>query len=50
MIHGIANSWTAAELNHPKLDWTQGCIAVTNREMDEILSLVRVPTPIEIFP
>ncbi len=50
MIHGIANSWTAAELNHPNLDWTQGCIAVTNREMDEILSLVRVPTPIEIFP
>ncbi len=50
MIHGIANSWTATELNHPNLDWTQGCIAVTNREMDEILSLVRVPTPIEIFP
>ena len=50
MIHGIANSWTAAELNHPALDWTQGCIAVTNREMDEILSLVRVPTLIEIFP
>ena len=50
MIHGIANNWTAAELNHPKLDWTQGCIAVTNREMDEFLSLVRVPTPIEIFP
>jgi murein L,D-transpeptidase YafK len=50
MIHGIANGWTPVELGHPSLDWTQGCIAVTNREMDEIWRLVKTGTPIEIHP
>jgi hypothetical protein len=27
-----------------------GCVAVTNEEMDEIWNLVRVGTPIEIKP
>jgi len=31
-------------------DWTDGCIAVTNEEIDEICSLVKVGTPIEIRP
>jgi murein L,D-transpeptidase YafK len=31
-------------------DWTQGCIAVTNAEMDEIWSLVPDGAPIEIRP
>lgn len=30
-------------------DWTWGCIAVTNREMEEIYSMVRVGTPIAIY-
>lgn len=50
MIHGIANDWTAHQLNHPDLDWTQGCIAVTNREIEEIWASVRDGTPIEIYP
>jgi len=50
MIHGLAKGWTAKQLGHPWLDWTQGCIAVTNREMDEIWRLVDVGTPIEIDP
>ena len=50
MIHGIANDWTAEQLNHPNLDWTQGCIAVTNREMDEIWASVRDGTRIDIYP
>jgi L,D-peptidoglycan transpeptidase YkuD (ErfK/YbiS/YcfS/YnhG family) len=29
-------------------DWTNGCVAVTNREMDELLRLVRVGTPVTI--
>lgn len=33
-----------------QFDWTQGCIAVLNHEMEEIWELVDVPTPIEIFP
>jgi hypothetical protein len=31
-------------------DWADGCIAVSNDEMDEIGKLVRVGTPIEIKP
>ncbi len=50
MIHGIANDWTARQLNHPNLDWTQGCIAVTNREIEEIMASVQDGTPIEIYP
>ncbi len=31
-------------------DWTAGCIAVKDGEMEEIYSMVRVGTPIFIFP
>ncbi|MEA1048683.1 L,D-transpeptidase [Lamprobacter modestohalophilus] len=31
-------------------DWTDGCIAVGNEEMDEIWRLVRDGTPITILP
>ncbi len=31
-------------------DWTAGCIAVTNREMEDIYAMVRDGTPIDIFP
>ncbi len=30
-------------------DWTWGCIAVTNEEMEEIYAMVRVGTPIAIY-
>lgn len=50
MIHGLPNKITAKQVNHPVLDWTQGCIAVTNREIDEIWSLVKDGTEIEIRP
>jgi murein L,D-transpeptidase YafK len=50
MIHGLPNRVSASAVNHPKLDWTQGCIAVTNREMDEIWAAVEDGTPIEIYP
>lgn len=50
MIHGLPNRWSAKQVGHPTLDWTQGCIAVTNQEMDEIWRLVQIGTPIEIHP
>ena len=50
MIHGLPDDVTAEYLGHPKIDWTQGCIAVTNREMDELWRLVETGTPIEIHP
>jgi len=50
MIHGLPNRMSAARVGHPTVDWTQGCIAVTNREMDEIWRLVEPGIPIEIRP
>ncbi len=31
-------------------DWTWGCIAVTNKEMEEVYAMVRTGTPISIYP
>jgi len=50
MIHGLPNGRRAGDMNHPRNDWTNGCIAVTNDEMDEIWSLVEDGTTIIIFP
>ena len=33
-----------------KADWTSGCIAVTNKEMEEIYAMVKFGTPILIKP
>lgn len=33
-----------------KADWTAGCIAVTDRQVEDIFAMVRVGTPIEIYP
>ena len=35
---------------HWRFNWTNGCIAVTNREIDEIWQRVEVGTPIDIRP
>lgn len=34
----------------PNFDWTSGCIAVLDDEIDEIFGLIKVPTPIQINP
>lgn len=48
MIHGQMNGFGhLAGLNQQR-DWTDGCIAVTNDEMDEIMAAVKVGTAIEI--
>ena len=44
MIHGLKDG------QQRETDWTQGCIAVTDQEMDEIWNLVDDGTPIEILP
>jgi murein L,D-transpeptidase YafK len=49
MIHGLRNGlagWLGRL--HRLVDWTAGCIAVTNDEMDEIWRLVPDGTSIEI--
>jgi murein L,D-transpeptidase YafK len=50
MIHGLPNGrgWLGAV--HRAMNWTDGCIAVTDDEMDEIWNLVPDGTPIEIKP
>jgi L,D-peptidoglycan transpeptidase YkuD (ErfK/YbiS/YcfS/YnhG family) len=35
---------------YQRRDWTDGCIAVQNEEMDEIWRAVRDGTPIRILP
>jgi murein L,D-transpeptidase YafK len=50
MIHGLPNGVPAMRVGHPWNNWTNGCIAVTNREMDEIWSLVDDGTTIIIYP
>ena len=50
MIHGLParQAWVGAA--HRDFDWTEGCIAVTNEEIEEIWSVVPVGTPILITP
>ena len=50
MLHGLPNGFGWLDAAHRALDWTDGCIAVTNQEMDEIWELVPNGTPIEIKP
>jgi murein L,D-transpeptidase YafK len=50
MIHGLPNGIPAIRVGHPWNNWTNGCIAVTNQEMDEIWSLVEDGTTIIIYP
>lgn len=45
MIHGQRNGGARRDG-----DWTQGCIAVTDQEMDEIWSLVPDGVAVEILP
>lgn len=47
-IHGLPNYWPGASA--PKVDWTEGCIAVDNAEIEEIWRLVPDGTPIRILP
>lgn len=50
MIHGLPNGLGLAGRLHKATDWTAGCIAVTNDEIEEIWNSVSDGTPIEIRP
>jgi murein L,D-transpeptidase YafK len=50
MIHGTPESLALLYLTGTYPDWTAGCIAATNAEMDEIFKLVPLRTPILIKP
>ncbi|MDP2085980.1 MAG: L,D-transpeptidase family protein [Gemmobacter sp.] len=46
-IHGQAGKHTRRGRGR---DWTDGCIAVTDREMEDIYAMVKVGTPIAVYP
>jgi murein L,D-transpeptidase YafK len=50
MIHGLPNGKGYVGAAHRLYDWTLGCVAVTDEEIDEIWNLVPVGTPVEIRP
>lgn len=50
MIHGLKNGFSWVGDFHRKVDWTEGCIAVTNEEIEEIARLVPDGTIVEIRP
>ena len=43
-IHGTPRRWRGQE------DWTWGCLAVKDREMEDIYAMVNVGTPIFLYP
>jgi murein L,D-transpeptidase YafK len=49
-IHGLPNGYGFIGAAHRARDWTDGCVAVTDREIEEIWSLVGNGTPVEIRP
>lgn len=49
-VHGLPNGYRAVGAAHRLRDWTDGCIAVTDEEIDEIWATVQDGTPIEIRP
>jgi murein L,D-transpeptidase YafK len=50
MIHGLPNGLGWIGNLHRHFDWTDGCIAVTDKEMNEIWDTVPDGTLIEIKP
>jgi tetratricopeptide (TPR) repeat protein len=50
MIHGIKNGFSWVGEAHAEVDWTRGCIAVTDEEIEEIERLAPDGTVVEIRP
>lgn len=49
-IHGLPNKQKYPTDVYLGMNWTNGCIAVSNKAMDELWSAVKFNTPIEILP
>jgi murein L,D-transpeptidase YafK len=50
MIHGLEKRFASLGPLHRRADWTDGCIAVTNSEIEEIWQLAPLGTRVEILP
>jgi murein L,D-transpeptidase YafK len=49
-IHGLPSAWGWLGKTQHAVDWTAGCMALSNDEIDEVWKMVSVGTPIEIDP
>jgi murein L,D-transpeptidase YafK len=49
-IHGLGKKYGWIGARHRLTDWTDGCIAVTNEEIEDIFRIVPVGTRVEIKP
>ena len=49
-IHGLEKKYAYLGALHRQSDWTDGCIAVTNAEIEEIWKIVPVGTRVQIKP
>ena len=49
-VHGLPNGYGWVGASHRMKDWTDGCIAVTDEEIEEIWKAVDNGTSIEIRP
>ena len=50
MIHGLPAAFATLGQEHRTYDWTEGCIAVTNAEIDEIWRAIPMGAVIQIKP
>lgn len=50
MIHGVEKKYEYLGALQHNYDWTDGCIALTNPEIEELFRLIPTGTPIEIKP
>lgn len=50
MIHGLPNGQGWMDNLHRQMDWTAGCIALTDEEIEELWRITPDGTPIEIKP
>jgi murein L,D-transpeptidase YafK len=49
-IHGLRNGFGLIGKFHRWYDWTNGCIAVTDSEMDDLYNSISIGTKIIIYP
>jgi murein L,D-transpeptidase YafK len=50
MIHGQPNGYEWATFFMQMVNWTDGCVALTNSDMDKVWDAIEPGTPIEILP
>jgi murein L,D-transpeptidase YafK len=48
MVHGVEKKYEYLGALQSSYDWTEGCIALSNPQLDEFAKLVPIGTPIEI--